>query len=50
MDDINKDLTKKISHEGDRIIKYLQGGPQSRIKDKVGLRLFEWRIKLTNYR
>ncbi|KAJ7250786.1 hypothetical protein C8J57DRAFT_1354883 [Mycena rebaudengoi] len=35
MDDINKDLTKKISHQGDRIIKYLQGGPQSRIKDKI---------------
>jgi hypothetical protein len=35
LDDLNKDLSKKIKHEGDRVIKYLQGGPHSRISDKV---------------
>lgn len=35
LDDLNKDLGSKIQHQGDRIIKYLRGGPHQRIKDKV---------------
>ncbi|KAJ7473796.1 hypothetical protein B0H11DRAFT_2036023 [Mycena galericulata] len=35
LDDLAKDLESKIKHEGDRVIKYLQGGPHSRIKDKM---------------
>jgi hypothetical protein len=29
------DLGNKIQHQGDRLIKYLRGGPHQRIKDKV---------------
>lgn len=35
LDDIGKDLTETIEHQGDRLIKYLRSGPQNRIKDKV---------------
>jgi hypothetical protein len=35
LDDLNKDLSNKIQHQGDRLIKFLKGGPESRIKDKV---------------
>ncbi|KAF8192248.1 hypothetical protein K438DRAFT_1590447, partial [Mycena galopus ATCC 62051] len=34
LDDLSKDLGQKIQHEGDRLIKYLKGGPHSRIKDR----------------
>ncbi|KAJ6553898.1 hypothetical protein B0H10DRAFT_2201811 [Mycena sp. CBHHK59/15] len=32
---ISKDLGNRIQHQGDRLIKYLKGGPHSRIKDKM---------------
>ncbi|KAJ7065406.1 hypothetical protein C8F01DRAFT_1366404 [Mycena amicta] len=35
LDDMGKDLGKKIQHQGDRVISYLKGGPHSRIKDKM---------------
>ncbi|KAJ7157929.1 hypothetical protein C8R43DRAFT_996337 [Mycena crocata] len=35
LDDLGKDLGKKIQHQGDRLINYLKGGPHSRIKDKM---------------
>jgi hypothetical protein len=35
LDDLEKDLGNKIQHQGDRLIKYLRGGPHQRIKDKV---------------
>jgi hypothetical protein len=35
LDDLGKDLGNKIQHQGDRLIKYLRGGPHQRIKDKV---------------
>ncbi|KAJ7145706.1 hypothetical protein C8R44DRAFT_863571 [Mycena epipterygia] len=34
LDDLGKDLGNKIQHQGDRLIKYLRGGPHNRIKDK----------------
>ncbi|KAJ7911344.1 hypothetical protein B0H13DRAFT_2482186 [Mycena leptocephala] len=34
LDDLGKELGNKIQHQGDRLIKYLQGGPHQRIKDK----------------
>ncbi|KAJ7240155.1 hypothetical protein B0H12DRAFT_57866 [Mycena haematopus] len=35
LDDLGKDLGNKIQHQGDRLIKYLRGGPHQRIKDKM---------------
>ncbi|KAF7375677.1 hypothetical protein MSAN_00457000 [Mycena sanguinolenta] len=35
MDDLRKDLGDKIQHEGDRVIKFLRGGPHQRIKNKM---------------
>ncbi|KAJ7147215.1 hypothetical protein C8R46DRAFT_545436 [Mycena filopes] len=35
LDNLNKDLGRKIRHEGDRVIKHLNRGPHSRIKDKM---------------
>ncbi|KAF8143465.1 hypothetical protein K438DRAFT_1875998 [Mycena galopus ATCC 62051] len=35
LDDLGKDLGNKIQHQGDRLIKYLRGGPHQRIKDKI---------------
>jgi hypothetical protein len=35
LEDLGQDLGKKIQHEGDRLIRYLRGGPHQRIKDKV---------------
>lgn len=35
LDDLRKDLESQIEHQGDRLIKYLKGGPRDRIKDKV---------------
>ncbi|KAJ6578128.1 hypothetical protein B0H19DRAFT_1230009 [Mycena capillaripes] len=35
LDDLGKELGSKIQHQGDRLIKYLRGGPHQRIKDKV---------------
>jgi hypothetical protein len=35
LDDLGKELGNKIQHQGDRLIKYLRGGPHQRIKDKV---------------
>ncbi|KAJ7157924.1 hypothetical protein C8R43DRAFT_996328 [Mycena crocata] len=35
LDDLGKDLSNKIQHQGDRLIKYLKGGPHGRLKDKM---------------
>jgi hypothetical protein len=35
LDDLGKELGNKIQHQGDRIVKYLNRGPQQRIDDKV---------------
>ncbi|KAK7055958.1 hypothetical protein R3P38DRAFT_3342921 [Favolaschia claudopus] len=35
LDDMGKDLGKKIQHQGDRLIMYLREGPHQRIKDKI---------------
>ncbi|KAJ7200442.1 hypothetical protein C8J57DRAFT_1736598 [Mycena rebaudengoi] len=35
LEDLGQDLGKKIQHEGDRLIRYLRGGPHQRIKDKM---------------
>lgn len=40
LDDLGKDLGNKIQHQGDRLIKYLRGGPHNRIKDKVRVSLY----------
>lgn len=37
LNDFSKDLGNKIERQGDRLIRYLRGGPRSRIKDKVTL-------------
>ncbi|KAK7017326.1 hypothetical protein R3P38DRAFT_3561155 [Favolaschia claudopus] len=48
VEDLGKNLGDKIHHEGDRIIKYLQGGPyiNKRIKNKIVYRVWKdqgWR-------
>ncbi|KAJ7312624.1 hypothetical protein DFH08DRAFT_943570 [Mycena albidolilacea] len=35
LNDLGKELGSKIQHQGDRLIKYLKGGPHQRIKDKM---------------
>ncbi|KAJ6521241.1 hypothetical protein B0H19DRAFT_721738 [Mycena capillaripes] len=35
LDDLGKELGSKIQHQGDRLIKYLRGGPHQRLKDKM---------------
>ncbi|KAJ6620420.1 hypothetical protein B0H10DRAFT_2215946 [Mycena sp. CBHHK59/15] len=35
LDTLGKDLGNKINHQGDRVIKFLGGGPHTRIKDKI---------------
>ncbi|KAJ7743345.1 hypothetical protein B0H16DRAFT_1859871 [Mycena metata] len=35
LDNLEKDLGKKIVHQGDRVIRHLNRGPHSRIKDKM---------------
>ncbi|KAJ6488966.1 hypothetical protein C8R45DRAFT_993286 [Mycena sanguinolenta] len=35
LDDLRADLENKIQRQGDRVIKYLQGGPHKRIEDKI---------------
>lgn len=46
LDDLSKDLGQKIQHEGDRLIKYLEGGPHSRIKDRVNIQKAHYDIPL----
>ncbi|KAJ7318795.1 hypothetical protein DFH08DRAFT_754688 [Mycena albidolilacea] len=41
LDDLGKDLGNKIQHQGDRLIKYLRGGPHQRIKDKMVYRVWK---------
>ncbi|KAF8183486.1 hypothetical protein K438DRAFT_1974964 [Mycena galopus ATCC 62051] len=41
LEDLGQDLGKKIQHEGDRLIRYLRGGPHQRIKDKFK-NYWEW--------
>ncbi|KAK7058060.1 hypothetical protein R3P38DRAFT_2599651 [Favolaschia claudopus] len=46
LEDLGKDLGNKIQHQGDRLIKYLRGGPHQRIKDKIVYRVWKdqgWR-------
>ncbi|KAK7055969.1 hypothetical protein R3P38DRAFT_3342927 [Favolaschia claudopus] len=46
LDDLGKDLGNKIQHQGDRLIKYLEGGPHKRIKNKIVYRVWKdqgWR-------
>jgi hypothetical protein len=35
LDNLSEDLASMIQREGDRVISYLQGGPFSRVRDKV---------------
>ncbi|KAJ7676925.1 hypothetical protein DFH06DRAFT_1169319 [Mycena polygramma] len=41
LDDLGKDIGHKVQHQGDRLIRYLRGGPQQRIKDKMAYHVWK---------